>query len=88
MKELFILNPKQQQAFIELRKVFEKCKKLNMYFYNNYGILGVTDKDIVDRYDDDKEKGVPDGSLNGRNSYEFRLPMNEWADDPHYFHLK
>lgn len=82
-EDLFELDQKQKLAWNNLKKSFRACEKLKMYFYNNYGTLGVTDATKVNRYDDEDD-GELDGDVNNPN--EFQLPCNEWADDQHFFH--
>ena len=83
--ELFELTPKQQKAFNNLKLAFEKCRNLNMMFYNNYGTLGATDADKISEYND-TPSNLRD-QYNISNPNEISLPCNEWADDSHYFHI-
>ena len=85
MKDLFKLTTKQQRAFNKLKKALDDCKKANLFFYNNYGTLGVTDAAKINQYDDVPTDFVDQYYVNNLN--EVKLPCNEWADDKHYFHL-
>jgi len=84
MNKLFELTPPQQKAFDNLKKALNECLKQKLFFYNNYGTLGVTDSAKINQYDDTVTKLAD--QYNAYNPNELRLPCHEWADDPHYFH--
>jgi hypothetical protein len=85
MENLFILTPKQQRAFNDLKKAYNKCSKLKIGFYNVYGTVGVYDKAKIEKYNDDPNDGIM--NINQNIANEFRHPAGDsWADDTHYFH--
>lgn len=82
--DIFELTPEQQKAFNQLKKAFKNCEGKGMFFYNNYGTLGVCDRSKIQAYSDTPSKYCDQRNCNNPN--EIQLPCNEWCDDIHYFH--
>ena len=84
ISEMFELNKTQKTAFDKLKKAFKECEKSGLFFYNNYGTLGVCDSQKIIEYNDTPSE-YEDGIVNNPN--EIKLPCYEWSDDRHYFHV-
>ena len=86
------LTPKQKQAFDELVKAVDKCKKVKVLFYHNLDTLGALNGHQVNEVADDIElrrRGLrhiknKDHSLNYTIDYPSVNLVCSWADDEHY----
>ena len=90
MSEILDLNPEQKKAFNRLKRAWNDCKKLNVYFANNYGTLMAYDKKYVEEYCDNmiyaeiesNELDAGDSEIEAHNSF-YDSALVSWCDDSH-----
>lgn len=84
------LNPDQQRAFNRLKKAYEDCKKLGVFFANSYGELIATDSALVSCFGDESMRPNRDSVFvsieNAGSNNSIQIP-GEWSDDFNGFWL-
>lgn len=83
------LTAEQKRAFNKLKKAYQECEQVGIYFANCYGELMAFDKELVAGYGDSSMP--PDGEYmvelpTGCPAHFMRI-ANEWADDTHVLGL-
>lgn len=84
MREVNTLQADQKRAFNRLKKAFEDCKKLNVFFANRYGTLEAYDGDLVCGFSNNDflcagAMSIPVYDFHSTGN-SFQIPK-EWADD-------
>jgi len=84
--ELFELTEIQQKAWNRFRNAVENLKNKDLFFYDNYGTIGVCDGEKINSYNDiENEDGIMDDR--SCNINEVISPFGvSWTDDEHWFH--
>jgi hypothetical protein len=86
MEELFVLTKEQQKAWNNFKKAMKSLQNKGLFFYDNYGMLGVCDANKIVAYNDIDEVGFCD-SVDIHNPNEIKsLFGDSWCDDTHWFH--
>lgn len=97
VQEKIDLTPEQQKAFAALERAVEKCRKLNIHFYQVLDSVGGVNGNNVYTIRCDADKGlsdVPEGvwdesrNFNNGLSYPYFRLTDGFADDPHYVQLR
>lgn len=83
------LTKEQEKAIHSLERAFKKCREVNVYFHNCYGVLQAYDGNIITHVDDVEEEEEKDNISCEMEGYTVRSEkLVSWADDNHYVHLK
>ena len=79
-------TPEQKNAITQLRRAFNRCKKVKLGWHNEYGTLQFFPRCIIE-YIDDKPVGSATHITREMMFEEVDLDCGEWSDDAHFAHF-